>query len=60
MKTSSPGYDDIHSKVIKIASTLISKPLSHIINLSFSSATEPIGLCLSKLIRMHLEVINHE
>ena len=32
LKTSSPGYDDIHPKIIKQISNFIAVPLCHIIN----------------------------
>ena len=53
MKTSSPGYDDIHSKVIKIVSTFISKPLSNIINLSFSSGIVPDKLKIGRVVPVY-------
>ncbi len=45
MKTNkSSGYDGINAKIIKIIAKEISKPLTHIFNLSFSSGIIPDNL----------------
>ncbi len=44
----SSGYDGISAKIIKIIAEDISKPLTHIFNLSFSSGTIPVSLKVMK------------
>ena len=43
LKTSS-GYDDINTKIIEKTAKEISKPLTHILNLSFSTGIVPDNL----------------
>ena len=37
----SPGYDDLCTKIVQLNATEISKPLTHILNLTFRSGTIP-------------------
>lgn len=53
LKTSTPGYDDISPKILKHTSTLVSTPLSHIINLSLSAGIFPNRLKKAKVIPIH-------
>ena len=46
----SPGADDISPKILKEISIDISRPLAHILNLSFTSGTVPDSLKLAKVI----------
>ena len=41
LKLTSPGYDDIHPKIIKQLSTFIALPLTHIINTSVVTGVVP-------------------
>lgn len=50
MKLASPGFDDIHSKVLKVVSVSISKPLSHIINLSFTTGIVPDKIKIGRIV----------
>ena len=50
LKITSPGYDDIHSKIIKQISMIIAMPLSHIINCSIISGIVPSKLKIAKVI----------
>ena len=50
LKITSPGYDDIHSKIIKQISMIIAMPLSHIINCSLISGIVPSKLKIAKVI----------
>ena len=50
LKVTSPGYDDIHPKIIKQISMIIAMPLSHIINCSLMSGIVPSKLKIAKVI----------
>ena len=50
LKITSPGYDDIHPKIIKQISMIIAMPLSHIINCSLISGIVPSKLKIAKVI----------
>ena len=43
----SPGYDNINNKIIKLSATEISKPLTHIFNLTFVNGVIPDELKLA-------------
>jgi hypothetical protein len=50
---SAPGYDSIHSKLIKENIDLLSTPLLHIINLSFSKGIFPKVFKIAKVIPLY-------
>ena len=50
LKITSPGYDDIHPKIIKQICMIIAMPLSHIINCSLISGIVPSKLKIAKVI----------
>ena len=50
LKITSPGYDDIHQKIIKQISMIIAMPLSHIINCSLISGIVPSKLKIAIVI----------
>ena len=52
LKTSSPGYDDIHPKIIKQFSTFIAMPLCHIINCSLSSGVVSSKFKIAKVVKI--------
>ena len=43
----SPGYDEINNKILKLSTKEISKPLTHIFNLSFENGIFPNSLKLA-------------
>lgn len=47
------GYDGIVTKILKCCANVISKPLTHIINLSFSEGIFPDGLKVSVIKPLH-------
>ena len=53
LSNTAPGYDDIPPKLLKQISTLISIPLTHIINLCFQSGTFPDKLKIAKVVPLH-------
>ena len=50
LKVSSPGWDDISSKVVKSTSVLYLEPLVHIFNLSLQQGVFPSQLKIAKVI----------
>lgn len=50
LKTNTPGYDDISPKILKHSSSVISTPLTHIINLSLKTGTFPDQLKKAKVV----------
>ena len=50
LKITSPGYDDIHPKIIKHISMIFAMPLSHTINCSLISGILPSKLKIAKII----------
>ena len=50
LKNSSAGFDEIQAKVVKSVSLYISKPLCHIINLSFSKGIVPANLKIARVV----------
>ena len=50
LKITSPGYDDIHKKIIKQISMIIAMPLSHIMNCSLIYGIVPSKLKIAKVI----------
>ena len=50
LKSTSPGYDDIHPKVVKECAEIIAPFFVHIINRSFEDGTFPSQLKVSKII----------
>ena len=50
LKTTRPGYNDIHQKIIKQISMIIAIPLSHIINCSLISGIVPSKHKIAKVI----------
>lgn len=50
LKSAAPGYDDISPKILKHTSSLISTPLTHIINLSLKMGIFPDQLKEAKVI----------
>lgn len=53
LKDTSPGHDDIHVKVIKIISSIISPILSKLINNSFITGHFPCTYKTAKVIPIH-------
>ena len=53
LKTDTPGYDDISPKIIKHTSTLLSTPLTHIINLTLKTGIFPDKLKKAKVIPIY-------
>lgn len=51
--TNSVGYDDINTKILKLCAGELSLPLSHIINLSFTSGVFPSDLKLTVIKPIH-------
>lgn len=51
--TSASGYDDITTKILKLIASLISRPLSHIINLSLADGFFPDELKLTVIKPLH-------
>lgn len=51
--TTSSGYDDITTKILKIIAPFISRPLTHIINLSFEDGYFPDQLKLTVIKPLH-------
>ena len=49
LKITSPGYDDIHPKIIKQISTFIALPLTHIINESLVTGVVPSKFKIAKV-----------
>ena len=52
LKITSPGYDDMHPKIIEQISMIIAMPLSHIMNCSLISGIVPSKLKIAKVIPM--------
>ena len=50
LKNTSAGWDGIHSKIIKKAFSVISKPLTHVLNLSFMQGFFPDSMKLARVI----------
>lgn len=52
-KGKSPGYDDITNDTLHIIYEQIVNPLTHILNLSFSTGIFPRKLKIAKVIQIH-------
>ena len=50
LKPSSPGYDSVSADVVKAAESLIIKPLTHVLNLSFSTGVFPTEMKIARVI----------
>ena len=57
LKNSSPGWDQIHPKVLKFVSDEIAPPLTYIINLSLISGVFPSSLKLAQVTSIYKKVI---
>ena len=53
IKNASPGWDNIHSKIVKESYQSYLAPLTHILNLSFSQGTFPNELKIAKVIPIY-------
>lgn len=53
LKTSTPGYDEVSPKILKHASTSLSNPLTHIINITLKTGIFPDKLKIAKVIPIH-------
>ena len=53
LKNASPGFDGIHSKVIKSTYKYYLKPLTHVLNLSLSQGFFPNQMKIARVIPLH-------
>lgn len=60
IKGNSPGFDGLTPAVLKQVKSLISAPLSHIVNLSFKSGIFPDDLKIAKVIPIHKAGDRHD
>ena len=60
LKTSSPGYDDIHPKMIKQIFTFIVMPLSNIINCSLVSGVIPSKFKVAKVVPICIIIVLYQ
>jgi len=53
LKDSSPGYDDLHAKILKRTADLIAYPLHHMVNLCIEQACFPSELKIAKVVPIY-------